>query len=57
MTLTSKFIKVQCTACGNQQVIFNKSATYVKCLACGKTLAKPTGGRSVILGKIIKTLE
>ena len=33
----SKFLKVLCTKCKNEQIIFNKSASKVKCLVCGAT--------------------
>jgi len=52
----SKFLKVKCSKCRNEQIIFNKAATVVKCLVCEKILAEPTGGRAVIHSKIIQTL-
>ena len=54
---SSKFIKVKCPQCGNEQIIFNKASTKVKCLVCGKILAEPTGGKAKIFGKIIEVLE
>ena len=53
----SKFLRVQCNACSNQQVLYNKPAMKVKCLACGKTLANSTGGEAEVLGKIVEVLE
>ena len=53
----SKFIKVKCDGCKNEQTIFNKAATTVKCLVCGKELAKSTGGKVTIDAKIIGVLE
>jgi len=47
----SRFLKVKCPDCSNEQVIFGSAATVVKCLACGKTLAKPIGGKAEILTK------
>lgn len=52
----SKFIKVRCTKCKNEQVIFAKSATIVNCLVCEKTLAEPTGGKSNIKARILEVL-
>jgi small subunit ribosomal protein S27e len=46
--MVSKFIKVKCRKCKNEQVIFEKSANVVKCLVCGETLAEPAGGRAKI---------
>jgi len=54
---TSKFIKVRCGKCKNEQVIFGKVATKVKCLVCGAELAVPTGGKSDIKGRILEVLN
>jgi small subunit ribosomal protein S27e len=54
---SSSFIKVKCSKCKNEQVIFNKAATKVKCLVCSADLAEPKGGKANILGKIIDTLN
>ncbi len=53
----SKFLKVKCNDCGNEQVIFGCASTVVKCLVCGRTLAEPTGGKAKILTKIVSVLE
>ena len=46
--MVSKFLHVKCEKCKNEQVIFEKSASVVKCLVCGEVLANPTGGKAVI---------
>ncbi|WP_456472195.1 30S ribosomal protein S27e [Methanocaldococcus sp.] len=53
----TKFLKVQCPECNNEQIIFSNPATIVKCLACGKILAEPRGGKGKILAKIVEVLE
>ena len=53
----SKFVKVKCDKCKNEQVIFEKASSVVKCLVCGNVLAKPTGGKANILSKTIETLK
>jgi len=53
----SKFIKVRCKKCGNEQIIFDKASTVVKCLKCGETLALPTGGKAKILAEIVEVYE
>ena len=53
----SKFVKVRCPKCKNEQVIFGKCSTVVKCLVCGKLLAKPTGGKSAIKVRILEVLD
>lgn len=42
---TSKFLKVRCSKCNNEQIIFDKGATVVKCLICENIIAVPTGGK------------
>ena len=54
---SSKFIKIRCTKCKNEQVIFGKSSSSVGCLVCGATLAKPTGGKNKINARILEILE
>ena len=53
----SKFIKVKCKKCRNEQIIFNKAATVVKCLVCDNVLAQPTGGRAEIKTSVLEELE
>ena len=54
---TSKFIKVRCPKCKNEQIMFGKTATKVDCLVCGKALAEPTGGKSRVKARILEVLE
>lgn len=54
---TSKFIKVRCPKCKNEQIIFGKSASEVKCLVCARTLAGPTGGKAKIRARVLEVLE
>ncbi|MBY9019794.1 MAG: 30S ribosomal protein S27e [Candidatus Lokiarchaeota archaeon] len=53
----SRFLRVKCLNCGNQQIIFGCSATDVECLVCGKTLLQSTGGKARILTKILEVLS
>jgi len=54
---TSKFIKVRCPKCKNEQIIFGKSASKVVCLVCGKIVAEPTGGKAKIRSRVLEVLE
>ena len=54
---SSKFIKVRCPKCKNEQIMFGKASSSVKCLVCGKVLAEPTGGKSKIKARILEVLE
>ncbi len=53
----SKFIKLRCTKCKNEQVVFGKSASKINCLVCGKELAAPTGGKTRVKSRILEVLE
>ncbi len=53
----SKFIKVRCPKCKNEQIIFGKSSSTVKCLVCEKVLAEPVGGKARIKSRILEVLE
>jgi len=51
------FIKVQCQKCKNEQIIFGKASSEVKCLICNSVLSEPSGGKSKIKAKIIEILK
>ncbi len=51
--MASKFIKVACEKCKNEQVMFERPSNVVKCLVCDEILAQPTGGKANIKTKII----
>ena len=55
--LKSRFIKVRCEKCKNEQIIFSKAATEVKCLVCNEVLAEPTGGAVKVKGHILEVLS
>ena len=54
---TSKFIKIRCPKCKNEQIMFGKASTIVACLVCSKVLAEPTGGKSRVKARILEVLE
>ncbi|MFC1741171.1 30S ribosomal protein S27e [Nanoarchaeota archaeon] len=54
---TSKFIKIRCPKCKNEQIMFGKTSTDVKCLVCDKPLAESTGGKSKVKARILEVLE
>ena len=57
MESKSKFVKIRCPKCKNEQIVFGKVSTDVKCLVCGKDLVEPTGGKSKIKARILEVLE
>ncbi|WP_435335469.1 30S ribosomal protein S27e [Haloarchaeobius sp. TZWWS8] len=55
--MAGSFIKVKCTDCENEQVVFEKASTEVNCAVCGTTLATPTGGKADIPHDVVETVE
>ena len=53
----SKFCRVKCPDCENEQLIFEKASTVVDCAVCGHILAEPTGGKANIKAEILAELE
>ena len=54
---TSKFIKIRCPKCKNEQIVFGKPASKVNCLVCGSNVMDPTGGKGKIKAQILEVLE
>lgn len=54
---SSKFVKLRCNKCKNEQIIFGKSTTEVKCLVCNQVIASPSGGKAKIKARILEILE
>lgn len=52
----SRFIKVKCSKCKNEQIIFNKASTAIKCLVCEEILATPRGGKAKVSAQLIEDL-
>lgn len=52
----SGFIKVKCHECGNEQTIFGRASTEVKCTKCGVVIAIPRGGKAAIKAEILELL-
>ena len=53
----SKFIKIRCPKCKNEQIIYGKPSTTIKCLVCEKPIAEPTGGKAGVKARILEVLE
>ncbi|MBW2989418.1 30S ribosomal protein S27e [Candidatus Woesearchaeota archaeon] len=54
---SSKFIKVRCPKCKNEQIVFGKVTSQVNCLVCSKKIADPTGGKAKVKARILEVLE
>lgn len=54
---SSKFIKVRCSKCKNEQIIFGKPSTKITCLVCSTILSEPMGGKGRIKARVLEVLE
>ncbi len=53
----SKFLRVKCPDCGNEQIVFSHATNVVHCNICGATLAEPSGGKAEIKGEIVAVMD
>jgi len=54
----SRFIRIKCNTCGNEQTIFDHATFPVRCLVCGAVLVKPTGGKAQFINaEIVKVFS
>jgi len=53
----SKFVKVRCEKCKNEQIIFGNVSSQVKCLVCNEVLAEPTGGKANVKARVLEVLS
>ena len=51
----SKFQKIKCMECDEEQIVFSHNSTKVTCNSCGNILSEPTGSKAKINGKISGT--
>ena len=54
----SKFLKVKCTECEEEMIVFNHAKTKITCHGknCNETIVEPSGGKAIIYGEIIEQL-
>jgi small subunit ribosomal protein S27e len=54
---SSSFVRVKCSKCGNEQLVFSNAVNKVTCNVCNEILAEPTGGKAKINGDIQAVFE
>lgn len=52
----SNFIRVKCSKCGNEQVIFDRPSIRPRCSVCDEVLAEPTGGKAKVKSEVTQVL-
>ncbi len=55
--MKTKFVKIRCTKCKNEQVTFSNSSNVVSCLVCKEELVRPTGGKSKVSARVLEELK
>lgn len=53
----SRFLRVKCLKCGNEQIVFSHAVNRVGCNVCGAEIAEPSGGKAIIKGEIVTVLD
>ncbi len=53
----SRFLRVRCSDCGNEQLVYSHVSSVVRCKVCSKTLAVPRGGKAEIKVTILGEVE
>jgi small subunit ribosomal protein S27e len=53
----SRFLRVKCDDCGNEQIIFDRAANPVRCLVCDRILAEPRAGKAVLKTKVLDVMD
>ena len=51
--MSGKFLRVSCTDCGHETIIFDRASTSISCSICGSTLAVPAGGKGNLSGSTV----
>lgn len=53
----TKFLILKCEKCKNEQMVFSRPSSDVKCLVCGELLSKSAGGLGDKRAKVIREEE
>lgn len=56
-THPGRFARVECSDCGNEQVVFARAAMTITCQVCGTPMAEPTGGVVRYVGSLVEYIE
>jgi small subunit ribosomal protein S27e len=53
----SKFVRIKCPKCENEQIIFGKATTIVRCTKCNYILTKPSSSKAKIRAKVLEVFK
>jgi len=53
----TKFLRLKCPSCGNEQNVFSAASSKVNCLVCNTKLADTKASRIKLKTKVLKEFE
>ena len=53
----SKFQKLKCKECDEENIVFSHASSSVTCKSCGNVIAEPSGAVATLHGKISGSVE
>ena len=48
------FVRLKCSGCGNEQIVFSAASRTVHCLSCNQVLAESGASRITPKAKVVK---
>lgn len=54
---SSKFQKIRCNECSEDQIVYSHATSTVTCNSCGNTIAESTGSKAKINGIVSGSAE
>jgi small subunit ribosomal protein S27e len=53
----SAFLNIQCSKCGENNIIYSHTTSNIYCKSCNELLAERSGGKAKINGNLTGTLD
>jgi small subunit ribosomal protein S27e len=53
----SAFLNIQCSKCGENNIIYSHTTSNIYCKSCHELLAERSGGKAKINGNLISALD
>ena len=53
----SKFLKVKCKECNEENIVYSHASSSVTCKSCGNVIAEPSGAAATLHGDISGSAE
>jgi small subunit ribosomal protein S27e len=53
----SAFLNIQCSKCGENNIVYSHTTSNIYCKSCNEMLAERSGGKAKINGNLTGTLD